>query len=901
MIVKYDSLNRTEPPEMFLCSPSSTYSDGRLTGVIGGIIGTEAEEIIFNFNAQSELNLRINFPVNAVDGDEYDYGSPSLIINGEEGEGIYVEDETVVLESGAEIVVKTIVIDDPNAARIEFTEKAYKSIDNRKLIFVKNIGYFSITHVDETKEERRHYKDITARSIEKELEQKEVPYIEDGTYPFQTTSAKDGLFDKLMQVIPSWTIETVDQEVSSRYRTFEDVGTDINCYSFMINDMQEAYECIFEFDIVNRRISVFDKANYVHTTSIRLSNSDVIDTLKVSEDSEDLYTAIHVTGVNDLGIAPVNPLGGNTIYDFSYYLDWMSPGLRTKISEWAARVEWEMGQHFPNLNYKFYSALYYGTLEEVSTKQLNITAIDTQIDIYRRCRGNIVASQAGEEEVTEHTVDMTELYNEALEALGGEAIVVDIEDQISDLLNSIDELIATAESEKASLTEELETLEEIRDSALQHINEIVSTLSLTNILSESEYEELSKYIYEANYNDEYIAVTDSMDFNERMDQIELLYSRAAEQLRRISRPKQDFSVDVESFVFEKEFSDWTEQLETGCLIDVELEDNEIASLFLSSITINYDDKSMSLKFGSRYDKYDTVSLFEDVLGSVSKSANSINYIKDAIYPIKEGEIDKLREAINNARDLSMANALSAQNQAFVIDGAGITGKKVNENNPSGYDDEQVKMTSNLIVFTDDAWQTCKVAIGNIGDGKYGINADTIIGNLIIGNDLILSGTLRAANDSFYLNMDTGELRMDKLWAEDIEDAKDDMSGVMDQKIEENNTSSKAIIDGLQAQLDNLTSNGIFSKFTIESDGVHIGYKSQDASQPGGEIVIDGSTIWFKIGENSKAYINAAGFNFDYGILTTALTIGHENDGTETDGEWTWMKSQSGHFRLVYKG
>lgn len=901
MIVRYDSLNRTEPPEMFLCSPSSTYSDGRLTGVIGGIVGTEAEEIIFNFNAQSDLNLRIYYPVNVVDGDDFDYGRPSLIINDENGEGIYIDEETVVLESGAEIVVKTVVIDDPTAARVEFTQKAYESIDNRKLIFVKNIGYFSITHVDETKEGHKHYKDVNARSVEKELEQKEVPYIEDGTYPFSTTSAKEGLFDKIISVIPSWTIETIDQEVSTRYRTFEDVGTDINCYSFMINDMQDAYECIFEFDIINRRISVFDKSNYVHQTSIRLSNSDVIDALKISEDSEDLYTAIHVSGVNDLGIAPVNPLGGNTIYDFSYYLDWMSPELMVKISGWMDRIEWERGHHFPTINYEFYSTLYYTTLEQISTTQLNISAVDTQIDIYRRCRGNIVASQAGEEEVTEHTVDMTELYNEALEALGGDVIVVDIEDQISDLLNSIDGLIASAESEKSSLTATLTTLEERRDTALQQINEIVDSLSLTSILSQDEYEELSKYIYEANYNDEYIAVTDSMEFSERMDQMKLLYSRAAEQLRRISRPKQDFSVDVESFIFEKEFSDWTEQLETGCLIDVEIKEDEIASLFLSSITINYDDKSMSLKFGSRYDKYDTASLFNDVLGSVSKSANSINYIKDAIYPIKDGEIDKLREAIENARALSMANALSATNQAFVIDGAGITGRKVNENQPDGFDDKQVKITSNLIVFTDDGWQTCKVAIGDIGDGNYGINADTIIGNLIIGNDLILSGTLRSANDSFFLNMDTGELRMDKLWAQDIEDAKGDMSDVIDQKIEENNTSSASIIEGLQTQFDNLLHNGIFSKFTIEQDGVHIGFKSQDASQPGGEIVIDGSTIWFKIGDNNKAYINAAGFNFDYGILTTALTIGHENDGTETDGEWTWMKSQSGHFRLVYKG
>ena len=843
MIVKYDSLNRFEQPRMYLCSPSSVYDEGHVSGIIGGLVDTEAEENIFNFNAASQLNLRLHYP----QSDE------------------------------------------------EELKSVYEMVANRRLIFMPNIGYFVITHVDETKEENDQYKDITAQSIEKEIEQKEVPYFEDGTYPFSTTAAKEGLFDTIIHVLPSWTIKHIDDEVASRYRTFEDIGTDVNCYAFMINDMQDAYECIFEFDTINRQISVFDKGNYVHRTSIRVSNNDVIDSLKISDDSEDLYTAINVSGDAELGIAAVNPTGSNTIYNFSYYLPWMSNGLREKITQWQIDVE------NARENYYALNEAYYTGLEANSTMRLNIESLDVQIEMYKKCRDNIVASQAGNKSTTEHTVDMTELYNEAIEALGGEAIVVSIDEQVEDLLNTIDGLMSAALASKNELQNEYNAALIVSGQTLAEITAITSSLSLEHILTQDEYDELYKYIFEGSYTDEYITVTDSMTYAERFEQMKTLYDRAISQLENISRPKQEFTVDVESFIFERDFSTWTAQLETGCLIDVEIEPDEVATLFLSAITINYDDKSMSLKFGSRYDKYDTASLFNDVLGNVSKSANSINYIKEAIYPIKSGEIDKLREAILNARALSMSEALSAQNQAFVIDGAGITGRKVNENEPNGFDQKQMKITSNLIVFTDDGWQTCKVAIGDIGDGKYGINADTIIGNLFIGNDLILSGTLKSANGSFVLDMAEGVMKMNPLWGEDIEEAKSEMNDAITTAIEEYNSSSADTIKALQQQLDNLNNNGIFSKFTIESDGVHIGYKSADATQPGGEIVIDGSTIWFKIGENSKAYINAAGFNFDYGILTTALTIGNQNDGTDTNGEWTWMKSQSGHFRLVYKG
>lgn len=843
MIVKFDSLNRMEQPAMYLCNPSSTYNEGRLSEVIGGLVNTEAEENIFQFNAPSELNFRLNCPP---------------------------EDEKDQIN-------------------------IYDMVANRRLIFMPTIGYFVITHVDETKEGNRRYKDVSAYSVEREIEQKELPYIEDGTYPFSTTVVKEGLFNQIMKVIPSWTVKHIDSAVSERYRTFEDVSVESNCYAFMIENMQDAYECIFEFDPIERQVSVFDRASYVHSTSIRISNNDVIDSLKISDDSEDLYTAITVSGDEDLNIAAVNPLGTNTIYDFSYYLSWMSPTLREKITQWVYSVKNSED------NYYSLNESYYTELQSNSTLRMNIDAVDAQLTIYKRCRDNIVASQVGEDQMTEHTVDMTELYNDAIEALGGTAVEVSIEDQVEDLLISIDELITETESRKSEMQTSLGTSDAALSELRSSISSITSSLSLTEILTEEEYSELYKYIFEGSYSDEYITVTDIMTYPEKLAQMKTLYDRAVSQLKTISKPKQEFNVDVESFIFEKDFKDWTSQLETGCLIDVEINEDDVASLFLSSITINYDDKSMSMKFGSRYDKFDTESLFNDVLGSVSKSANTIDFIKDTIYPIKSGEIDKLKEAIINARDLSMQNALSARNQAFVIDGAGITGRKVNENEASGFDDQQVKMTSNLIVFTDDGWRTCKVAIGDIGDGKYGINADTIVGNLIIGNDLILSGTLRAANDSFVLNMDTGELRMNPLWAQDIEDARTVIGQDIKDAIEENNISSTAIIEGLQQSLEELKERGIFSKFTIESDGVHIGYHSQDASEPGGEIVIDGSTIWFKIGENSKAYINANGFNFDYGILTTALTIGHEDDGTSTNGEWTWMKAQSGHFRLVYRG
>jgi hypothetical protein len=216
----------------------------------------------------------------------------------------------------------------------------------------------------------------------------------------------------------------------------------------------------------------------------------------------------------------------------------------------------------------------------------------------------------------------------------------------------------------------------------------------------------------------------------------------------VSKPTQEFSVDVENFIFIKEFEEWSEQLETGCLINVELSENDIAALFLSNMTINYDDHTLKMTFGNRFNKFDTKSLFNDVLGKITKSANTLSYIKEILYPIKSGEFNSMKEALQTSRDLTMGQALSSTNEEVVIDESGYTGRRLLSSGV--YDPRQVKLTGKSLVFTDDAWMSCKVAVGEMlfGDGQsaYGINAETIIGDMIIGNNIRILDN--EGNDAF---------------------------------------------------------------------------------------------------------------------------------------------------------
>lgn len=674
MIVRYDSLNRLEKPQFTLCNPGSVYTDGLLSNVVGMLTDHEAEEIVFNFNATSELNIRVN-----------------KVPRGDDADNAYVY-------------------------------SIYRAIQNRRLIFVEDIGFFMITDMKDNFDNGMHCKDIKAQSIEIEIAQKMIPFIPNNTYRFTSdeTGTDKGILETVVETLPLWTIGYVDPSVAKRYRTFEDTDTSLNCLSFMLQNLQDAYECIFVFDNIARTINVYDQANYVRQTNIHITKEDIINSLDISENADDLYTAISVLGGDNVTISAINPIGTNTIYDFSYYTEWMTPSLKQKVLLWQQSVE-DTRSHYYELNLQ-----YFQKLSEVADIEMEIERLASQITMYSRCRENIVA---------ESNTSIVHSYNAEILKYGGEPI--ELSQEISETLKHIDDLLAQCESKHYNNTHTLGHMNEELSTIKMAIDGVRESLQISNYFTEDEYTELSHYIFEGSYSDEYVTITDIMTHEEQFEQMKVLYDRAKARLDRASKPTQEFSIDVENFIFDKEFSQWSEQLETGCLINVELDTNDVASLFLSNITINYDDRSLKMTFGNRFNKFDVKSLFDDVLGKISKSANTLGYIKEILYPIRSGEFNYMREALQTSRDLTMGAAISSANEEVVIDGAGYTGKKLL--NDGSYDPHQVKLTCKNLVYTDDAWESCKVAIGELlfgnGSSAYGVNAELIVGDMIMGNNL----------------------------------------------------------------------------------------------------------------------------------------------------------------------
>lgn len=894
MIAKFDSYRKFETPMLYVCNPGCVLRGGLLTNTSGILADVSDIEIIPTFNAPSKLNFRC-----------YKVRRDSK-------------------EENAHVM------------------NLYRSLRNRKLIYADGIGFFVITNSVDGYSDKVAYKDITAESCEVEMRKTNLPYIENGTYKFYTgTAGNPGMIEMLLAYVPLWTLGHVDVNVVNRYRTFEDVDFKKNILGFMLEDLQDAYECIFVFDILQRIVNIYDRANYVHETDIHLTKEDIMTSLNVSESSDDLYTALRVTGDEELSINAVNPIGTSVIYNFDYYLDWMTDSLRTKVETWQMLVDSYQDEYY-NIQLARYA-----NLTSLSTLNSELDSLNTQLTMYKRCRENIVA-EASDEDIA--------AYNDVIVSVGGVPIpdgkgylwVMYADDDIgtnissspysknyiglaydkgtqvasndpsdyswytfrngesfprivngatkytwiifsdsivsgmsndpdrkayigvaldkdssvksadyddysysliesggiglSETLATILSLIEDTEAQISAVREQVNSLEAAIELQEDRVNEIHSAVAMSEYFNDEDMDELSNYIIEGTYEDEYITVTESMSYAERFEQMKILYDRSVAQLERVAFPTQEFSLDVENFIFIKEFEKWSEQLETGCLINVEVDDDDVAALFLTSFEVNYEDKKLSMTFGNRYNRFDPKALFDKVLGNISKTANTLAYVKDAIYPIQSGEFNKMKEALETSRTLTKNAVLSSQNEQVIIDDTGYTGRRLLSDGT--VDPKQIKINGRNIVFTDDAWETCKTAIGEIilsglsGDSSvYGINAEVLIGNIIIGNMLRIMNS--DGNDMF-------SVTEDKI-----------MSIVTNDYYSKNETDE--IVTAMSTDIQ-LTAEGLQINFTNLQQDINDVQASADAKFTA-----------------LQSYIRAAGGTLTFGEVGSEITLTIEND------------------------
>ena len=667
MLAQYDSFGSFETPQITLCNP-----DGRALGILSNL-------------SDRRLNVRFN-----------DLSDLSFTI--QRG------------EKGCRCPV-------------------YELVEPFRYLLLEGIGYFVITDVSETDEAGAAAKAVEASSCEYELNNIQLGYYE-GTYRFYSDGAsepKDSLLSDIMKRLPSWRLDTasIPNEVAKRCRTFD--TTDQTVYSFLMTELEEAYECLFEFDIQERVIRVYDRYSYDNRTDICLSTEDALDSLTLRTKSDEIKTALLVRGGNELDILSVNPLGTNLIYDFSYYATeaWMEPALIAKVRQWQANID----------------ALVDAQGGAFQEKRAEIRVLQEEKSA---CEGTIITLK---QEILNLQVQQSAIISEAAEQAQKNEALASLREQI----NAKQAALHTAEAQLADTEASLAQ-------ANSELAAIQQAVRLERVFTPAEMEVLSRFIQQGAYTEDTITKQDNMSYTEVQAQALELYHKARGLLKTISTPRFEYAVETGSFLFQKEFAHLTNRLNTGCLIDIRLSEDDIASLLLLEMAVDYDGRSLSLTFGNRFKLSDPSALFNDLVGgSIAKTASTVEYLRSTFdFKQQRSALDELKKLKDESINLTHNMLINADNQVMTIDASGISGRRAelgDDGQPTGeYEPEVLKITNNAIAFSTDDFESTETVLGKnllpdgvtTDDGKnylYGLNAKLLMGDLIIGDRLKVSGEI----------------------------------------------------------------------------------------------------------------------------------------------------------------
>ncbi len=590
---------------------------------------------------------------------------------------------------------------------VETVLDVYSNIKNKKLVLIENYGYYVIDDVQEEMDGSQPVKKVTCKSLEYELVSKRVSAYGGTVKLYDVITPEGTLLYDMLQLAPNWTVGSIDTSLLIKFRTFN--ISDSTVYNVLTSDVANAFECIFIFDTFTREISAVSYENATSNTDIFLSFDNLIDNASVSEKTDEITTCLSVYGGGVLNIRGVNPLGTDKIYDFSYYsnTDWMSSGLVLALQNWN-------------------------------------TLLDVQQPFY--ADGLTLLKTYNQEMIVLRSA-LTQLNSDYLSLEGVKKLRV----QTGESLTAINAQLASKQLEIDSQQVLIDNKQIQIDSITLDLQEINTLVSFDNVLNFTTEQllELNNFIYENTYQNENIIQTDSMTTVEVQDAQQDLYDQAQVVLSRISQPRYEIEFEAINYTELSEFDVFTEQTELGMIVSADL-DSGIVETVLLEMSMSFDNpEDFSMTFSNRLRLDNGNFMYSDLFGNVVKTGSAVSFDSLKWSNWENNYKDDVTTFITSALDTTTNNLINNSNQEILINQNGLRGRTLNPDT-NQYDPTQVWLTSSVLAFTDDGFETSKLALGSVetdAGTKFGLVAEVIFGNLLAGNTL----TIANENNNFVLD------------------------------------------------------------------------------------------------------------------------------------------------------
>ena len=244
-------------------------------------------------------------------------------------------------------------------------------------------------------------------------------------------------------------------------------------------------------------------------------------------------------------------------------------------------------------------------------------------------------------------------------------------------------------------------------------------------------------------NDNYIS--DGLNNAELFKNASEFFEVAENEIYKSAELQHSISTTLKNLLAIPKFKKLVDSFETGNWIRVRVDDR-IYKLRLLEYDISYNNfDSISVEFSDVTKIKNGTTDIRNILSQASSMASSYNSVKRQA---NQGEKSNtvLSNWVENGLNATNTKIVATDNQNQVWDKNGILCREYDPITET-YSNEQLKIINSTIAITDNNWETTKTAIGKYyytdpisGELKtaYGVNGETIVGKLIIGEDLLLS-------------------------------------------------------------------------------------------------------------------------------------------------------------------
>lgn len=116
----------------------------------------------------------------------------------------------------------------------------------------------------------------------------------------------------------NWEIGTIDESLVNKKFQFNVDGK--NIYSFLTSDISAVANCVFYFNLFKREIDIVLAKNIGKDSGVVIDRYNLLNSLEVSCNSNNIYTRYNVSGGNNIDIKYVN-FGSTRITDLSYFIN----------------------------------------------------------------------------------------------------------------------------------------------------------------------------------------------------------------------------------------------------------------------------------------------------------------------------------------------------------------------------------------------------------------------------------------------------------------------------------------------------------------------------------------------------------------------------------------------------